>query len=208
MNKIKGIIFDMDGVLIDSEKEYLKLFQGFLKEQGKVYELEELRCLAGASGTLTDDYLYEMLQIPKEITRKRLNRYFDENMVDFKKIFRKEALDVLNYLQQKLALASSSSRKHIEEVLKTCQIDSFFEIVVSGKEFKQSKPNPEIYEFTVRQMGISKQDLLVIEDSTYGILAAKRAGLCVIALKDPVLKFDVSKADYTIDSLSEIMNFI
>ena len=55
-----------------------------------------------------------------------------------KKIFRKEALDVLNYLQQKqikLALASSSSRKHIEEVLKTCQIDSFFEIVVSGKEF-------------------------------------------------------------------------
>lgn len=211
MNKIKGIIFDMDGVLIDSEKEYLKLFQGFLKEQGKVYELEELRCLAGASGTLTDDYLYAMLQIPKEITRKRLNRYFDENMVDFKKIFRKEALDVLNHLQQKqikLALASSSSRKHIEEVLKTCQTDSFFEIVVSGKEFKQSKPNPEIYEFTVHQIGISKQELLVIEDSTYGILAAKRAGLCVIALKDPLLKFDVSKADYTIDSLSEIMSFI
>ena len=68
-----------------------------------------------------------------------------------------------------------------------------FEIVVSGKEFKQSKPNPEIYEFTVHQMGISKQELLVIEDSTYGILAAKRAGLCVIALKDPLLNLMFQK---------------
>lgn len=197
----------MDGVLIDSEKEYLKLFQGFLQEEGRNCTWEELRCLAGASGKMTDDYLYEFLHQPKEQTRKKLNRYFTEHMVDFKKIFRLEALSLLQLLQKRgiqLALASSSSRKHIEDVLKTCQIDSFFTWVVSGKEFRQSKPDPEIYIYTAKQMQLPLREILVIEDSTYGILAARRAGLQVVALRDPLLQFDISQADYVIDSLEQV----
>ena len=74
--------------------------------------------------------------------------------------------------------------------------------------FVKSKPDPEIYNETCKRLGIDKKDILVVEDSPYGIEAAKSAGLKVVGIVNKEYKVDISKADYIVNSLEEINSFI
>lgn len=98
--------------------------------------------------------------------------------------------------------------ENIEEVLLQCDIYDFFSFLVSGEQFEKTKPDPQIYEYTVQQLGLEKEEILVIEDSEYGITSATSAGLTVIALLDPILQFNVSKATYQIKTLKDAINII
>ena len=83
-----------------------------------------------------------------------------------------------------------------------------FDLIVSGKQFKQSKPNPEIYHYTADTLGIREDECFVVEDSTVGIEAAYRAGMSIAGLKDDRFGFDQGKADYHIDSISDILKYL
>ena len=83
-----------------------------------------------------------------------------------------------------------------------------FDLIVRGKQFKQSKPNPEIYHYTADTLGIREDECFVVEDSTVGIEAAYRAGMSIAGLKDDRFGFDQSKADYHIDSISDILRYL
>ncbi len=127
--------------------------------------------------------------------------------MDYRAIFRSEVTEVLRLLKEKgylVALASSTQMDIIMRVLNENQIASYFDIIVSGSQFRQSKPNPEIYFYTAGQLGVTPEECLVIEDSTLGITAASRAGMIIAALIDDRFGFDRSLAHYEIRNLDEI----
>lgn len=210
--KITGIIFDMDGVLFDTEPihaEKRRLF--FNKEQ---LEYDEKAC-DGYIGLEPRAYFPKLLkkhskkEISYLIEKYKAFQYETESMYE-SSIF-SDTISTLQDLKRrkiKLALASSSPKYKIEKALKATKIESLFDIVVSGELFKKSKPNPEIYHYTVEEMGVEREQLIVVEDSTYGIKAAKDAGLFVIARKEKRFQINQSLADATIDTLSELKTFV
>lgn len=208
---IKAVIFDMDGVLVNSEHEYLNLLERFLQENGAAVKREELYFLAGGTRMDEINFMAQKLHLSIDETITRKEAFYNQYPIDYRAIRKEYVVEVLEYLKDrdvKIALASSSPIDNIKDVLKQCEISSYFTQCVSGEMFVRSKPNPEIYEYSTAQLGLNKQEILVVEDSAYGIEAANKAGLKVIALRDPVLQFDVHLADAVIDSLKELPRFI
>lgn len=207
---IKAVIFDMDGVLIDSEPQQLKRFEDYLNYNEIDFTQEKLNQIVGASPKLLWDYIQDMFH--GKMTReefkadfmefnKTLNRDF---IMNYKDILNPGALDLLNWLKDehyKIALASSSNMNKIEVVLSQCGLENYFEVILSGEMFNRSKPNPDIYLTTAKKLNINPEECLVIEDSIYGITAAKAAGMYTIALEESYFGIDQSGADAKILNL-------
>ena len=121
--------------------------------------------------------------------------------VDYREIYRPEVTEVLKTLKEKgyrLALASSTQLDLVERVLRENEIREYFEVVVSGSQFKRSKPNPEIYQYTASRLGVR----------TEGITAASRAGMKIAAVIDNRYNFDQSLADYHIARVKEVLEVV
>lgn len=209
--KIKAVIFDMDGVLVDSEITYIHLWQTFLAENGVSVSIADLRFLAGSSREIENQFLSKMLHLSVREVEKKKKDFYQKHPINYKNIQKPFSRQLLSFLKEKeikIALASSSPMENIEEVLLQCDIYDFFSFLVSGEQFEKTKPDPQIYEYTVQQLGLEKEEILVIEDSEYGITSATSAGLTVIALLDPILQFNVSKATYQIKTLKDAINII
>ena len=97
---------------------------------------------------------------------------------------------------------------NIREVLQACGIEDSFEVIVSGEQFHESKPNPEIYLHTCEVLGLDPRVCCCVEDSPYGIEAGKRAGLTVFAKRESRFPFSQDKADAIIDTVPEILEVI
>lgn len=208
MTPIKAVIFDMDGVLIDSEPVYLRHQYQQLKPRYPWITLESMYPLVGMSG---QDFLPFMAGLCRRKNdasfRREMDRMNTGYTVFYPDILRPQVPAVLRKLKQmglQLALASSSSRGNIEKVLSECGIGSFFHCIVSGHDFRQSKPDPEIYLHTMSLLGRRPDECLIVEDSTYGVQAGSAAGGIVAALRDDRFPFDQSAAQLHIRSLDEI----
>lgn len=208
MKKIKAVIFDMDGVLIDSEPVYLNHQYEQLKEKYPWLKRESLYPVVGMS---SQDYMPFMAKLCRRENdsqfRQELESLNAKCRIFYPDILRKEVPMVLETLKQmgmKLALASSSSEKNIHQVLNECGIMSYFSVIVSGGQFTQSKPDPEIYLHTMEKLGCEPEECLIVEDSTYGICAGTAAGGVVAALRDERFPFDQSKANIHLHSLAEV----
>lgn len=207
---IQAVIFDMDGVLIDSEIVYLQADLEFARRKNPAVRLEDLFGMVGSSRedswscmarAVNNGQTWEELRDEYRAQRD----IFSE--IDYCAIFRKEIpaiLEELKALGLRLAVASSTQLNLIEKVLRDNGIASYFELVVSGGQFKRSKPDPEIYHYTAGKLGLPESECLVIEDSTFGVTAASRAGMKIAALIDHRFQFDQSLADYRMESLHEI----
>ena len=213
VQKIRAVIFDMDGVLIDSEEEYLKFDLAFARTKNPKVTIEQLYGMVGSSRE--DAWSCLARAVDNGQTWEELRDEFRKTDVfqemDYPSIFRKEAVDVLKGLKERgyrLALASSTQMDIIERVLRENQIDRFFEVVVSGNQFKRSKPDPEIYHYTAARLGVKEEECFVVEDSTFGVTAASRAGMGIAAVIDDRFGFDQSLADYRIGSLLEILEIL
>jgi HAD superfamily hydrolase (TIGR01509 family) len=112
-----------------------------------------------------------------------------------------EALKVAGY---KLALASSSDHAAIDHILSENALAAYFPVVLSGQDFKESKPNPEIYLTAMKRLGAAPEETLIIEDSAVGIRSGKAAGATVWAIEYKDVEIDQSEADLLIDDLSVI----
>jgi haloacid dehalogenase superfamily, subfamily IA, variant 3 with third motif having DD or ED/haloacid dehalogenase superfamily, subfamily IA, variant 1 with third motif having Dx(3-4)D or Dx(3-4)E len=211
---IQAVIFDMDGILIDSEIEYLKQDFAFAKKKNPAVTLPDLFGMVGSSRK--DAWECMARAVNNGQTWQELRDEFRASKdvfseMDYQKIFRPEVVPVLEYIKKlnlKLALASSTQMEIIERVLKENHIRSYFPVVVSGAQFQRSKPDPEIYHYTAAQLGVPESGCLVIEDSTFGITAASRAGMKIAALIDRRFSFDQSLAGFRMESLTEIPSII
>lgn len=211
---IKAVIFDMDGVIIDSELEYLKKDLEFAQSKNPAVKLEDLFGMVGSSRE--DSWSCLARAIDNGQTWQELRDEFRSSRdvyseMDYQRIFRPEITGLLEWIRERglvLALASSTQMPIIQRVLTENHIDHYFKIVVSGAQFKRSKPDPEIYHYTAARLGLPESECLVIEDSTFGVTAAHRAGMKIAALIDERFQFDQSLADFRIHDLMEIKEII
>ena len=209
---IKAVIFDMDGVIIDSEGIYLNYLYEYAKTKNPEVTLESLH---GTVGTTKQDcwMVVEKAihngQTWQELHDEYLGRWTAIfNSIDYLSIFRPEILDVMDRLKTegfRLAVASATNIEQVERILKENGVASRLERMISASTFKRSKPDPAVYLYTAEQMGLQPEECLVIEDSTVGITAGHCAGMTVAALIDNRFSFDRSLADYELNSLEEIV---
>jgi len=210
---IKAIIFDMDGTLIDSEPYYQKIMLQCLQELHVPASAEDLLPLAGANSKQFDAFINQRIEgyTTKKAYDEWNDRYYKENPIDFTKLLFHHVHETLSSLKQdgyRLVLASSSRKDEIENMLKQCRLEKYFEFFLSGHMFKESKPNPEIYLVCIEKLGLSAEECVAVEDSVYGISAAKNAGLTCIAKRDERFGLDQSAADYAVDDLLEIIDIL
>lgn len=209
---IRAVIFDMDGVLIDSEMVYLEyLFQKMKGEYPKI-TIKKMKAIVGAHLRQTLDILYEASgsREDREIFDQKIQDWFDCE-VYYPDILRKEVPGLLRILRERgylLGLASSTSTGGIRKVLTQCELTESFDYVVSGDMFQESKPNPEIYLHSAARLGCCPQECFVVEDSTYGIQAAAAANMTIAAIRDARFDFDQTPATYHIEKLNDLLDLL
>jgi len=210
---IKAVIFDMDGVLIDSEIVYIRHQCRVLQKKYPWVTEESLYPTIGMSGAEDRRFLAQLLRrdAADPAFQQELQALYASCEVSYPDILNPQAIEVLDTLQDmgmQLALASSSSIEKIRQVLSTCAIEHYFDSVISGDQFHRSKPDPEIYQYTMRRLNRRPEECLVIEDSTYGVQAGAASGAAVAALRDARFPFDQSAAQFHIQSLLEILSLV
>lgn len=209
----KAVIFDMDGVLIDSEPLQLKRQKEYLDYLGVAVPEQELIKMVGGNKKMYFDIIskYYSGEPNYRAYYQKFQQYFKDRPINYRKLLNPDAIPLLKWLQKqelKLALASSGAPEKIKTVLTQCQLTQFFDPVISGNMFKQSKPNPEIYNTVAAKLGLENKQCVVIEDSDYGIAAGKNAGMFTIALKEERFPFSQAAADYLVDSLSDVKHVL
>ncbi len=212
---IKAVLFDMDGILYDSEYWYM---QGTIKQMRAYgYKGPEKDIITGIVGkTMEGTYraLYDLLggEVPYETIRRNNDRYFDvEHPLDYKEIMFphvKEVLAALHADGKKLAVCSSSPMQLIVDSLKAMEIASYFDFVESGENLKHAKPAPDIYLKAAEALHMNPKDCVVYEDSCAGIQAGINAGIYTVARHDTRFYQDQSMADKSVNSIEELYDWI
>ena len=183
---LKAVIFDMDGVIVNSEPlhhlAYKKMFEEFkLDVSNSLYE-----SFTGQSTYSICKQLCEKFDLKEDpnalmLSKRKHFKIIFENDSSFKMI--EGALNLIkDYFENNLTLvlASSASMTNIDRIFKKFDLKKFFKAKISGADLKESKPNPEIFIKAAELSGFKKEECIVIEDSTNGIIAAKSAGIyCV-----------------------------
>ena len=210
---MKALIFDMDGVIIDSEPGSMEQILAFVRSKRPEVTRKELYQIVGRTSRDVWTRIAGVIGWDKDwlATRTEYREVWQPahpHTVNYHEIFRPAALDILKWAREKgmrTAVASSTAYEKVKMILTQVGVAPYLDVIVSGEQFKESKPNPEIYLKTAQLLGALPKECIVIEDSTVGITAAHRAGVKVIALRDDRFDFDRSLADGEIGALEEFI---
>jgi HAD superfamily hydrolase (TIGR01509 family) len=207
----RAVIFDLDGVLADSEPWWNQIDAKLLSEYGVSYRGEYHQNVLGVSYRLAVEFYKDAFHISasaEELMRRRgeIATDFFANRVD---LFpsAKMTLEQLCGMNLPLAVATSSVSASARPLLARTGIRPLFRVVITGDEVQQGKPHPEIYLQAANKLGIAPEPCLVIEDAFAGIAAAKAANMRVAAIPDRRFvdpREYEKEADYVLGSLSEI----
>ena len=204
---IKGIIFDMDGVLIDTPKFAWKSHNLLLSKFNKYVSDEEI-----------PEYLGRSLIDQVNLLRKNFN--IEINIEEYIKEFEKDAHRHMGYIQKNetlvnlmenlkkkyvLGVATSSNKDRASTILKNLGVSEFFSVVITADDIRKHKPDPAIFLEAAKKLKITPNESVVIEDSLNGIEAAKSGNIRTVGLVTKYLSVEaLSEADLVIDSLEEL----
>ena len=211
---IKLAIFDMDGLLVDTEQIYLNEFPNILAEQGININLEDMTKIVGQNEKAFIKYFTTLFpDIDLEIAKNKLLDILKKRAEDGDMKVKKGAINLLEFLKEKeikIALASSNDRDKINLYLEKTDLLKYFEYIISGEDIKESKPNPEIFNKVINHFNVKKDETIILEDSFNGIRAAHSSGAKGIMIPD-ILEPNTEmkeKAKYIFKDLDEvILNF-
>ena len=209
---IKAIIWDMDGVIVDSEKNYDSIILSVFREFGVNFlTLNDLRAYTGCNH---DDFI-KLVQQDHEFVipagfEKRLMEEVDRC---YKEVFPlvPKAFEAMMELSKnfKMGLSTSSNRNHAETVLKRHNVWNFLEETTCGGEVENGKPAPDIYLATAEKLGVLPENCVVIEDSYRGMCGAIDAGMKVVIRKAQHNRHrDFSKSNAQIEDLALLKDVI
>ena len=208
---IKAVLFDMDGVIIDSEPLHQKAYHGMFKEVGiqvsaTLYESFTGQATLHICKQLVEHFKLE--QSPEELVhiKRRLFKdlFFNDPDLDLIPGVRKLIQDYHSN-GMTMVLASSASMPNINNVFAKFELDQYFKTKLSGADLKASKPHPEIFIKAAEASGFKREECMVIEDSTNGIKAAHAAGIyCVAYNSEHSKNQDYTLANKVISSFDEI----
>ena len=205
----KLVIFDMDGVLLDSEQLCMDMNQQFFKQLGAHISREEHQTFIGISATRMWSTIKERFNLTETVEmlneQEKLPKYKTLDTTDLSP--NEGVLDLLMHLKQTqhtLAIASSSLRMNIDLILSKLNIHTYFELIVSGEQVLKGKPDPDIFLKVAAHYKYSPSDCVVIENSTNGVTAAKAAGMICVGYRNLGSgNQDLSKADLIIDHFGD-----
>lgn len=208
-----AVIFDMDGVIVDTEKFYLGTLAKLFEAEGIEVPFEDLCVTVGASYKDFKRNLVRWFELggehlAEEEALARYNVWEERNQPDFAALLNHGVVETIAELKRRgvcVALASSSPMSNILLVLEACGLSDAFELVTSGEQFHESKPNPEIYLHTLENLGLPAGDCCCVEDSVPGITAGKAAGLTVFAKREDRFGFTQEAADRIIDAIPDLL---
>jgi HAD superfamily hydrolase (TIGR01509 family) len=205
------VIFDLDGVLADSEPWWNQIDAKLLSESGVAYHGEYHANVLGLSYRLAVEFYKKAFGLSasiEELMRRRgeiAMEFFAKRVGLFPSA--KATLEELRRMTLRLAVATSSVSASARPFLERHALTNFFEFIVTGDEIERGKPYPDIYLRTAEKLGVSADPCLVVEDALSGIAAAKAAKMRVAAIPDrrfvDVREY-ATKADYVLSSLSDI----
>jgi HAD superfamily hydrolase (TIGR01509 family) len=207
---IDGVVFDLDGVLLDSEQIWDSVREELVRERGGRWHERAQRDMMGMSSLEWSRYLHDELGVPDppeeisaEVVRRLESRYRDRLPV---LPGAREAVERLA-ARWPLALASSSNRELIDLALELMGVRHLFGATVSSEEVARGKPAPDVYLEAARRLGVDPARAAAVEDSQNGIRAAKAAGMRVIAVPNehfPPADDSLAQADVVLGSLAEL----
>ena len=186
---VRGLLFDMDGLVLDTEKLYSRFWQeacqnlGYPMTRQQALTMRALNAQAGEANLKRFFGPTVDFQQVRNLRIHLMDAYIAENGVEPKPGIR----ELLAFLKEKnipAALASSSPRQRIQSYLKPLQLYDCFQVICSGYEVPHGKPEPDIFLHAAAQLGLKSQDCMVLEDSPSGILAASRAGCMPVMIPD------------------------
>ena len=207
---IDAVVFDLDGVLLQSEEVWDSVRERYVTERGGRYDDEVQRAMMGMSAPEWSSFLYEDAGVPE--SPEQINADVVELMLE---AYRHElpllpgAVEVVRRLAGRfpLALASSSNRAIFEEVLRLAGIAGCFDATVSSEEVARGKPAADVYLEAARRLGVAPETCAAVEDSHSGIRSAHAAGMRVIAIPNASYPPDpeaLALADVVLDSLDQL----
>ena len=208
MKKIKAVIFDLDGVISDTQNLHFEIEVKLFREMGYNVDLEKMKKFSGVA----ERESYSKI-LGKEISKNEIEKIVKKKVEILMKSNKiKPIPDVVNLIKRlkkegfKLGVASSSKRKFVEFVLKKFKIKNLFDAILTQEDVKFTKPNPEIYLKTEKALKVAPQNWLVFEDAPAGILAAKSAKMKCIGITTNFKKEDLKNADEVIFNFGEILS--
>jgi beta-phosphoglucomutase family hydrolase len=207
---IKAVIFDMDGVIVDSEPLHKAVERQMFVELGMDVTPARQHAFTGTSNAIMWTQLKAEYHLPESVetyVTMKEERFLRLLRIDTTITLIPGVEAVLHSLFERaipVGLASSSSVENIKIVLERFNLNRYFRAVASGEEVPLSKPNPDVFLLAAKRIGVKATDCLVIEDSANGAKAAKAAGMFCVGLKvDEQNHQDLALADRVITSFSE-----
>ncbi|MBN1784533.1 MAG: HAD family phosphatase [Candidatus Bathyarchaeota archaeon] len=216
---VKAVIFDWDGTIADTRNAVVQTFQKVLKEaECRVSdEFIERRMGIGTKKTILEAFRKCKMRIDVSTLEKLAEEKIKMHagLADSINLFN-GATELLEELQgkTKIALATMSNRKVVDTLLPAKKISEYFDVTVTADDVGKPKPDPEVFLVSAAKLGVKKEDCVVIEDSVFGVRAAKTAGMWCIAVTSGVYnreELEKENPDLIIGSLVEkakILNFV
>ncbi|MFC3932379.1 HAD family hydrolase [Streptococcus dentapri] len=209
----QAIIFDMDGVLFDTEEFYYTRRETFLAGQGiSIKHLPPSFFIGGNMKQVWQKILgdsYDAWDIDQ--LQSDYDAYKTSHPLPYTELIFADVQSTLDQLQEKgikMGLASSSTKADILKALRDTHLIDYFDVILSGEEFPESKPHPDIYNAAAELLGFDKPELLIIEDSEKGIAAGVAAGIEVWAIEDKRFGMNQKQAQRLVSSLTECMDLL
>jgi HAD superfamily hydrolase (TIGR01509 family) len=207
---IEAVVFDLDGVLLDSEQLWDEVREELARERGGRWHEHAQRDMMGMSSTEWSRYMHDVIGLrepPEEISAEVVRRLGERYRAALPLLSGAEAAAAQLAARWPLGLASSSNRPLIDLVLDVSGLGRFFRATVSSEEVPRGKPAPDVFLEAARRLGVAPESCTVVEDSANGILAGRAAGMLVVAIPNPHFPPGdeaLAAADVVLDSLAEL----
>ncbi|HEB13690.1 MAG TPA: HAD family phosphatase [candidate division CPR3 bacterium] len=206
---IKAFIFDSDGVLVDTEAVNEQAYFEVVQKAGITpLTSEEYKEYSGLTGR---EFLQRVLEkrgvdkdpasLAKEKTRRAIELLSQKDIPVFEGV--RELLSALKDRGLKIGVATSASKERAQMIFSETGLGKAVDVIVTGGDIRHGKPNPEIFLLAAERLQIQPEEVIVIEDATAGVEAAKTAGMFCIG-KDNHVGQDLTKADLIVESLTEL----
>ena len=207
---ISAVIFDLDGVILDSEERWSQVKKDLVEETGGHWKPEATHAMLGMGSPEWSRYLHDELGVP--LSPEEINAAVVARMIE---AYRRDlplidgAVEAVRRLAEhwRLGLATSANREVIEVVLESAGLEAAFAVAVSLEEVERGKPAPDVYLEAAARLNVAPGEAAAIEDSTNGLLAARAAGMAVVAIPNrafPPTDEALAAADVVLGSISEL----
>jgi HAD superfamily hydrolase (TIGR01509 family) len=209
--KLRGLLFDFDGLLVDTESPSRLGWEELYREHGHELPLDQWATLVGTIGAPFDPFAHLEALVGQPLDREELiarRRAREFELIDLEDL-RPGVEEYLAEAEQrglKTAVVSSSSRDWIEPILQRLdRLDHWDTIATADGDPSRAKPQPTLYLEALTALGVGANEAIAFEDSPNGVRAAKRAGLVCVAVPNPVTKtLALDEADIVVDTLAEL----